>query len=163
MGKGAIMTRKLFGMAALAALGACSMSQDTATAEAAVARFHQMLDAGQFHEIYAATDSAFRSATPEAELTQVLQVVHDRLGAVREANRQGWHVNYSNGVTSVELNYNTTFVTAPGTEHFVYRINNGAATLVRYDVNSDALRTAGATADTEGGQGDTGQGDTGGK
>jgi hypothetical protein len=167
------MMRKLFGLAAVAALGACSMGQDTAAAEAAVAQFHQMLDAGRFHEIYAATDTAFRNATPEEELTRVLAAVHERLGAVRQANRQGWHVNYNNGTTSVELNYNTTFATAPGTERFVYRIDHGTAALVSYDVHSDALRSAGATANSDGGQGDSsqaepgqedaGQGDTGGK
>ena len=170
------MRRTLLGTAALAAalaLGGCSMGRDTAAAEAAVAQFHQMLDAGRYHDIYQATANEFRGATSEDQLTGVLQTVHERLGAVRSANREGWHVNYQNGTTTVELNYNTNFASAPATERFVYTINNGAAALVRYDINSDALRS-GVSANGDGGQeqGDRaqaddqaaqGQGDTGGK
>jgi hypothetical protein len=144
-GKGAVMKKLVLGIAALAATGGCTAGQDTAVAEAAVARFHQMLDAQQYHEIYQGTDGAFRNVTSEAQLTGILQTVHERLGAVQEASRSGWHVNFSNGTTRVELNYNTRFASAPGTERFVYTIANGGAALVSYDVNSAALR-GGATA-----------------
>jgi hypothetical protein len=139
------MMKLVLGIAALAATGGCTAGQDTAAAEAAVARFHQMLDAQQYHEIYQGTAAEFRNVTSEAQLTGVLQAVHDRLGAVQQASRTGWHVNYSNGTNRVELNYNTRFASAPGTERFVYTIANGAAALISYDVNSDALR-GGATA-----------------
>jgi hypothetical protein len=156
------MRTLVLAIAAVAATAGCTAGQDTAAAEAAVANFHQLLDAQQFHEIYQASASEFRNATSEPELNRVLQMVHDRLGAVRQAQRSGWHVNYANGTTRVELNYNTQFASAPGTEQFIYSIHNGAATLVSYDVHSDALRSAGAAATPQEGQG-AAQTDTGGK
>lgn len=165
------MKKLVLGIAALAATGGCTAGQDTALAEAAVAQFHQMLDAQRYHEIYQGTAGEFRNATSEDQLTGVLQTVHDRLGAVRQATRSGWHVNYSNGITRVELNYNTSFASAPGTERFVYTIANGAAALVSYNVNSDALRggataTASPASDAKPADqpaADAGQADTGGK
>jgi hypothetical protein len=137
------MKKLVVGILALFALGACSAGRDTAAAEAAVERFHQMLNAQRYHEIYQETAGEFRRVTSEDQLIGVLRMVHDRLGAVAQAQRQGWHVNYANGTTRVELNYNTQFASAPGTERFVYTIDNGAAALIRYDVNSDALRDSG--------------------
>jgi hypothetical protein len=141
-----MMKKMIFAVAAASAMTGCNAGRDTAVAEAEVARFHQMLDAGQYHEIYQATGSEFRNATSEEQLTGILAMVHDRLGRVQQATREGWHFNTTNGTTRVQLNYNTRFATAPGTEQFVYTINNGAASLVSYDVHSDALRSSGATA-----------------
>jgi hypothetical protein len=137
----------------------CGAGGAKAGAEAAVTQFHQLLDAGRYHDIYAGTAAEFRNVTSEEQLTQLMQTIHDRLGAVGQASEQGWHYNYNNGVTRVDLTYNTTFASGTATEAFVYRVDNGRPALLSYDIHSEALR-GGATNN---GGGDTGGSDTGGK
>ena len=123
----------------LAAAG-CAAPGAKAAAENAVTRFHQLLDAGRFHDIYQATAPEFRNVTSEEQLNGLLQTVHDRLGAVRQARQQNWHYDYTNGVTRVDLSYETSFASGTGVETFAWRINNGVPTLLSYDLRSDALR-----------------------
>lgn len=152
--------RKILLIAALGlATAGCGAGGAKAGAEAAVTQFHQMLDAGRYHDIYAATAPEFRNVTNEEQLSGLLQTIHDRLGAVGQAREQGWHYNYNNGVTQVDLTYNTTFASGTGTETFIYRINNNVPALLSYDIHSDALR-GGGTANSGGN--DSG-GDSGGK
>lgn len=151
--------RKILLIAALGLMTAgCGAGGAKAGAEAAVAQFHQMLDAGRYHDIYAGTAPEFRNVTTEDQLTQLMQTVHERLGTVGQANEQSWHYDYTNGVTRVDLTYNTTFASGTGTETFVYRINNNVPALLSYDIHSEALR--GGAANNGGG---SSGGDSGGK
>lgn len=161
--KGDADMRKILLIAALSLTTVgCGAGGAKAGAEAAVTQFHQLLDAARYHDIYAGTAPEFRNVTTEDQLTQLMQTIHDRLGAVGQANEQGWHYNYNNGVTRVDLTYNTSFASGTGTETFVYRIDNGRPSLLSYDIHSDALR-GGATTNSGGeGSGDSG-GDSGGK
>ena len=133
-------------MAAALAVAGCSATRDKAAAEAGVVQFHQMLDAGRFHDIYAGAASEFRRTGTEQEELQVLQMIHDRLGAFRSSQQTGWRVNYGTGGSIVNLVYNSRFAAAAGVEDFVFRINGDAPQLVGYHVNSPALMGPGANA-----------------
>ena len=126
--------------AAVLALAGCAFSQEKQAAEAAVAHFHALLDAGRFHDIYADTADDFRRITSEAEFMRILQVVHDRLGAVRRTSEGDWRVNFRNGTSFVELHYATDFAAGHGEEEFIYRIAAGNARLAGYHVTSPALQ-----------------------
>lgn len=132
--------------AATLGVGGCSAGADRAAAEAGVVQFHQMVEAQRYHDIYVGAADEFRSAATEAEGVRFLQMIHDRLGAVRSTTPNGWRVNVSTGGTMVNLNYNTQFASAAGTENFVFRIAGSNARLVGYHVNSPALAQAGAPA-----------------
>ena len=131
-------------MAAALAAGGCSFSQAKETAEAGVVQFHQMLDAGRFHDIYTGTSDDFRRVSTEAEFIRLLQTVHDRLGAVRQASESDWRVNFSGGSEFVVLHYATQFASGRGSEEFVYRVSGGGAHLAGYHINSTDLLGGGA-------------------
>jgi hypothetical protein len=136
----------LLAVAALIGLSGCSISQDKAAAEAGVARFRQQLDAGRYQEIYRTGGPEFRGTGSEEAGTRFLQTVHDRLGAVRNAQQTGWRVNFNSGGSVAVLNYETEFARGRGTEEFVFRLAEGQPTLIGYHVNSDALRSGSSPA-----------------
>jgi hypothetical protein len=139
--------RKLAMIAGLGlALSGCSVSQDKASAEAGVVHFHDMLDAGRYHDIYAGGEPEFRQTGSEQDAARFLQIIHDRLGPFRSSQQTGWRVNFATGGNIVNLTYNAQFASAPGREDFVFRIRDGAAHLVGYHVNSLALAGPAPTA-----------------
>lgn len=130
-------------LAACLATSGCFIAKgERAAAENGVTQFHQLLDAGRYHDIWQTAAQEFRDATPEAVLTAGLQGYHERLGNVAEARQTGWHVNYRNGVTSVDLNYDTRFAHGGGTEEFLYVIRDGQAELVNYRLRPDDMSAA---------------------
>jgi hypothetical protein len=135
------MGKAIWFVAAALAVGGCSFSQAKGAAEAGAVQFHQMLDAGRFHDIYAGTSDDFRRVTTEAEFSRLLQMVHDRLGAVRETSESDWRVNFSGGNDMVVLHYATQFASGRGSEEFVYRVSGDSAQLAGYHISSTDLLT----------------------
>ena len=134
------MTRLFIALiAACIALCACSMSADTAAAEQAVRKFHEQLDAGRFDEIYAASADELKKATTQQDFVALLGAVHRKLGNVKAADNTGWNVNYHTAGTFVTLGYKTTFDGGDAQEQFVFRLQDKAALLVGYHINSTAL------------------------
>jgi hypothetical protein len=137
--------RRMIGIIAAAlTVGGCSFGQAKGAAEAGAAQFHQMLDAGRFHDIYAGTSDDFRRVTTEAEFGRLLQMIHERLGAVRQTSESDWRVNFSGGSDMVVLHYATQFASGRGSEEFVYRVSGGSARLAGYHLNSTDLLTGAA-------------------
>jgi hypothetical protein len=128
--------RKSVIAAALVAATGCSAGHDKAVAEAGVAQFHRMLDAGRYHDIYASADDQFRQAGSEQAATRFMALIHDRLGPVRRADPRGWRVNFAPGGNMVGLSYTTQFARGRGTEDFAFRVRGGSASLVGFHVNS---------------------------
>src|SRR4051794_7055866 len=89
------------------ALGGCSVSHDKTAAEAGGVRFHQMMDAGRYHDIYAGSAAEFRQSAAEPQAIAVLQRLHDRLGAFRSSTQSGWRVNFNTGGEIVNFTYNS--------------------------------------------------------
>ena len=141
------MRKLLLIAAALLAASGCSAGRHKTAAEAAVAQFHQMVNAEQYREIYQASASELKSVTSEEQLTGLLQSIHDRLGNSGAATQRGWNVTVSNGVSMVNLNYETQFANGTATENFVYRVDNGAPSLAGYHVNSPDAPAAAPTGD----------------
>ena len=131
--------RKLLAAALLFGLGACSMGADLPIADQAVTRFHKMLDAGQNAQIYRESAQEMKNAGPEAKLDAFLSAVHRKLGTVTKATRQGFNDQMNTGGHYITMTYATTYTRGEATETFVYKISDGKAALVGYNVNSDAL------------------------
>ena len=132
------MRKLLIGVLALAGAG-CSAGSDVAAVEREVERFHELAADREIDRLYEQSSDEFkRAATPE-QFRALLEVIDERLGDVRRANRRGWHVNYTNAGTVVTLTYDTQFERGRGTEEFVYRLNDDRARLLGFHVNSDAL------------------------
>lgn len=128
-------------MAALAAglLGGCSMKEDMAAGDKAIAAFHQALDAGQFQQIWAQSAPDMKAASPQDRLTALLDAVHRGLGRFKSGSQIGFNDNVSTGGHILTIAYQAQYEQGPATEQFVFRIDGGRALLAGYHVNSDAL------------------------
>jgi len=134
------MTRKLLVLLLFVlVLAGCSASADTSTAEAAVPKFHEMLDAAQFDDIYAQSSDAMKTATSQADLVALLGAVHRKLGNTRSSDRTSWGINYQTSGTWVTLVYKTVYDSGDAQEQFVFLVKDKSALLAGYHVNSNAL------------------------
>ena len=59
---------------------ACGAQKDLAAADAAVARFHNLLDSQDYTAIYAHADQKFRGATKQDDFVALMTAVHKKLG-----------------------------------------------------------------------------------
>lgn len=140
MGQGVrTMRRMVIGMLGALALAGCSFGADVPVAEKAIAAFHAQLDAAQFDAIYAGSAKEMKSTTTQAQLTAFLAAVHRKLGLLKSGKSVGWNENLNPGGHFMTINYQAVYERGPAAENFVYRIDDGKATLVGYHVNSDAL------------------------
>ena len=134
------MPRRLIGLVALVCiLCGCSMSEDTAVAEQAVPKFHEQLDAGRFAAIYDDSADELKKATTQQDFVAFLDAVHRKLGNTKSSGKTGWNVNYQTSGRFVTLGYKTTFDGGSAQEQFVFRLQDKAAVLVGYHINSTAL------------------------
>ena len=122
----------------LAILG-CSAKADIAASERAVEEFRALLAAQQYEKIYSGSSSELKQSVSQADLDKLLDAIHRKLGKVSAAQPNAWHVNVNTAGTFVTLGYQTTFERGDATERFVYRIEDGKARLVSYQINSLAL------------------------
>jgi len=119
----------------------CSLTKGKGIAEAAVVQFHKQFNAEQFHDIYAQADDGFKKEVNEADLTELLQAVHRKLGTVKQANAASWGVNATPTGTMATLTYDVEFSEGKGREQFVYHVTGDKALLYHYNVNSPLLIT----------------------
>lgn len=127
------MRKAMIAAAALIAVAGCAGKR---SAEQAVEQFHQMVDAGRYQEIYRNSDPELKRITSEEQMTAVLSQIHERLGAVRSSQQSSFNINANNGVSRVQLTYNTEFAAGRATENFNYRVEGGQARLAGYHINS---------------------------
>ena len=125
----------------LLASTSCSLTKGKETSERAVIKFHNQLNASQFHEIYAQADEGFRKATSEPDAIALFEAVHRKLGEVKDSKMAGWRVNATPMGTMVNLGYQVEFAEGKGTEDFMFHVIGDQALLFNYNVNSPLLIT----------------------
>lgn len=129
---------------ATASLLACAGFAAKGTAEQAVTRFHQQLDAGSYDEIYDQTDALFRIATAREQFLSILRSVHTKLGNVGSSTQTEFYSREEAGTNPgsyISLTYQTQFASGKGTEKFNYRVDGGQVHLVGYNISSIDLIT----------------------
>jgi hypothetical protein len=134
------MKRLVILLAGLALLG-CSPAADTKAAEDGVTAFHRMMDAGQYAAIYDASAPDMKSAISRVDFVKLLTALHAKLGSFNFGKTTNWNDNANTGGHHVTLTREAQFERGPGTEEFVFRIENGHAVLAGYHVNSNVLVT----------------------
>jgi uncharacterized protein DUF3887 len=107
--------------------------------ESSVEQIHNQYNAGRLDEVYAQADEEFRKSTSEKDFLTLFEAVHRKLGAVKQSEQSGWNVNATTSGVIVTLAYDVDFDEGKGTEQFVFRVNNGKAMLLNYNVNSPLL------------------------
>jgi len=133
---GLVLVALLFGVG-----GACSLTKGKGIAEAAVVKFHDQFNAGQYHEIYGEADEGFKKSASEDDFIALLEAVRRKLGTVKQAHSAGWGVNATPAGTMATLSYDVDFSEGKGNEQFVFRVSGDKATLYHYNVNSPLLIT----------------------
>ena len=122
-------------------LAGCSMSKDTALAQAQISAFHSELDAGSFQKIYLSSSPDLKKAASEADFVKLLATINRKLGNVKTSTQLTWKVFSGTSGTFVTIVDKSQFEQGSGDEKFVYRIDNGVAKLAGYHINSLALIT----------------------
>ena len=121
-------------------ISSCSdFSESKSYAEEALDDFHYDYNANNLVNIYENAHKEFKQSATEEEFIQFLGAVHRKLGPVVSSSNSGWNVNSYNLKTYVSLTQKTTFESGSGVESFTFRIKDGKATLLSYNINSKDL------------------------
>lgn len=131
------MMRLVVLLAGLGLLGACSPAADTKAAEDGVVAFHQTMDGGRYAAIYDGSAPDMKSAISREDFVKLLTGLHAKLGSFQSGKTTNWNDNANTGGHYVTLAREAHFERGPGTEEFVFRIENGRAVLAGYHVNSN--------------------------
>jgi len=118
---------------------ACGMSENKESAALATGEFRVKFEQEKYDQIWASTSPEFRKSTSQAEFTKLLQKIHEKLGSTVDVNSGSYNVNYGPAGTIVTLGYQTKFQKGDAAETFVWRIGDGQAQLVGYNINSKEL------------------------
>src|ERR1700740_953388 len=70
----------------------CSAQKDIGAASAAVVQFHQRLDNQDYLAIYNGADQRFRGASKQDDFVALMTAIHNKLGTVQQASRQGFFI-----------------------------------------------------------------------
>ncbi|MGY4398205.1 hypothetical protein ACVWZA_003409 [Sphingomonas sp. UYAg733] len=133
------MRYQCLAMMAPLSLMACSMADDLPATNKAIDRFHQMVDAGRFEQVYDGSSADLKGASSKADFIKLLDVVHRKLGPFKTGKTGGWNNNYSPAGHFLTIGYGANYARGTADEQFVYRIDDGKAKLAGYHVNSNAL------------------------
>jgi hypothetical protein len=134
-----IMTRTFFVVALAVTLTSCSASADTISAERAVVKFHELLDAGRFTEIFEQSSDDLKKASTQSDFVALLEAVHRKLGNTKSAVDQAWNVNHHTSGTFITLTYKTVYSEGEAAEQFSFRMQGDSAALAGYHINANAL------------------------
>ena len=126
-------------LVSIAALSGCSPSADISLAEKQIPHFHELLDAGQFREIYASSSQEMKESGSENDFVALLEAVHRKLGTSKSSEEANWNINVHTSGTFVTLVYSTTYAEGKASERFTYRITGKQALLAGYHISSNAL------------------------
>ena len=118
---------------------ACSSGEHMAAAQEGIAAFRQLVEAQQFAKVHASGSEELRKSISEEDLAKILRGLNTKLGKARSVETNGWNVNYHTSGTFVTLGFKTEFEKGHGIEQFIFRIADGKALLVSYNVNSPVL------------------------
>ena len=127
--------------AAVLCLTACSGGEDLKNTEAAIARFHQQVNAGQFDQIYVNAATDWKQAQSPRDSVKFLSAVRDKMGAFQSGETDGWRINYATGGSVAVVQYKSKFQKGDAIETFTYQLGEKAPTLVGYNINSNTLIT----------------------
>ena len=108
-------------------------------ADAAVDRFHALLNASNFEGIYAAADPLFRSTTSRSDALQSFSAVRRKLGSAGFARRTYIQLQVRPQGRFMNVQYDTAFVSGAAHESFTWRITSDGLQLAGYNVNSPQL------------------------
>lgn len=133
-------------------LTGCGLAKNTKVAEAEVERFHQRWNANEFQAVFDDAHANFRAAQPAETMLGILQGVKRHYGQLQSAKRKSWGFHSDNGVTKIDLAYDSAYDRGAAVEEFVFQMTGDKALLLSYDIASPetyAKREAAKKAERE--------------
>jgi len=132
----------LIGVVAVIVLWNCGKStyHNYRLSGAAVDHFHQLLNQGDFETIYGETTEGFRRAGSRDDEIKFFAMVHQKMGNAGTMSPKGFHINWQNGVLSVNQLFDTQFAQGQAQEGFIWFIEHDQARLQTYRIDSPNLR-----------------------
>jgi uncharacterized protein DUF4019 len=122
---------------------ACSGFAAKGTAETAIAKFHEQLDAEKYDDIWMEADDSFKKVTSQADFSAILAAMHRKLGRVVSTRQTAFFSQDRAGTdisgSFISMTYETAFAEGNGTEKFNWRVDGQRVRLVGYNINSSAL------------------------
>jgi len=119
-------------------LGGCGgKSRDAA--RAATDKFRARCFLGSYAEIYQQSEPEFRASATEDQFEKMMHTLDRRLGRFLSGAEAGWRVNLGTGGKTVFLGYKSDFEKGSANEEFIWRVKDGAPSLVGYHINSPLL------------------------
>jgi hypothetical protein len=132
--------RKFFLVAATSlAVAACNPVAQIGEADSQIDQFHEHYAAQDSAAIYAMTAPEFREVTSEAEWAAIMGHTYQVLGPVADSSQTSFNINTNNGVTTTVVVRDTTFANDEGTETFTFFGTGEGMALGGYNVQADAL------------------------
>jgi hypothetical protein len=108
-------------------------------AEAATQEFRERYSRSEFDQIYAASAPDLRTRATHDEFVKLMEGVTRKLGGYGSATVTGWRVYRGTNGTIVTLGYHTTFEKGSADEEFEWKLEDHAAKLAGYHINSNAF------------------------
>lgn len=109
------------------------------SADSQVEQFHHRMNGNQYGQICTNADDGFADEKKCNDFTQLLQVIHEKLGDAKGSGRVNMSVNVSTGGIFVIAQYNSTFAHGSALETFTWAKKKGVLKLYGYHVQSNAL------------------------
>jgi hypothetical protein len=122
-------------------LTACSGGESVTGANKAIAQFHEQLNGGNFHQIYAASDTGFQKGSSETDASKLFAAVHSKLGAFKSGSQGAWRVNYNTAGNNTVVQFNSVYEKGKATETFTFVGDANAPRLYGYNIDSPTLIT----------------------
>ena len=130
-------------LAAIVIATSCAGFAAKGTAETAITKFHEQLDAEKYDEMWMGTDDTFKKVTAQADFSALLGAVHRKLGRVVSTTQTNFFsqelAGTENSGSFISFTYQTAFAEGSGTEKFNWRVDGKNVRLVGYNINSNAL------------------------
>jgi hypothetical protein len=125
----------------------CNPVAASKAAEAGVTEFHKNFNAGDFEKIYDDSHPDFKASTSKKDAVDFIASMKAALGEVTAASKTGWNISSTAADgTTVDLTYSTTYTGGTATESFVYKLENGVATLLSWNIQGTPTAPAAAAA-----------------
>jgi hypothetical protein len=105
----------------LALILGCSMMDAVGDAQDSVEEFHSLMNLERFEEIYEKSSTQLKETADKEKFIGVLRKLKDNMGTVENTSRQKYGAKQVNGVTIVDLEYETKFSRGKVKEEFQFQ------------------------------------------
>jgi hypothetical protein len=128
-------------------MGGCSLfffharSTYLPAAVEASSQLHEELARGEEAQIYENADLSFQNALPAPTALKFFARIRRKLGVCQYSGPTGWNANADSSGTFVTMTYHEQCSNGSGDETLRWKLDNGSARLVYFNVNSPEMLT----------------------